>query len=89
LLTPVGKIFKPALRWDAVKRVYQAELAVLGDRVHSIEVSATEDKVHGTMATITMQAAAGVFGKEIEDAVEEILARYTVSYRLHSLSTSL
>lgn len=22
-LTPVGKIFKPALRWDATKRVYE------------------------------------------------------------------
>jgi len=81
-LTPVGKIFKPALRWDSVKRVYQAELAVLGDRVHSIEVSVTEDKVHGTMVTITMQAAAGVSGKKIEDSVKAILARYTVCYRL-------
>jgi len=81
-LTPVGKIFKPALRWDAVKRVYQAELEALGDKVHSIEVTVTEDKVHGTMATITLQAARGVSGTEIEDTVEEILARYTVHYRL-------
>lgn len=81
-LTPVGKIFKPALRWDAVKRVYLTELEALGDKVHSIEVTVQEDKVHGTMATITIQAAPDRSGKEIEDAVQEILARYTVQYRL-------
>ncbi len=25
-LTPVGKVFKPALRWDAIKRTFEAEL---------------------------------------------------------------
>ena len=81
-LTPIGKIFKPALRWDAIKRVYQTELEALGDKAHSIEVTVTEDKVHGTMATIAIQAAPDRSGKEIEDAVQEILARYTVQYRL-------
>jgi hypothetical protein len=34
------------------------------------------------MVTITMQAAAGISGKEIEDSVKAILAPYTVCYRL-------
>ena len=37
-LTPVGKIFKPALRWDAIRRVYEKELEALGDTAESVEV---------------------------------------------------
>lgn len=81
-LTPVGKIFKPALRWDAVKRVYDAELKALGDMVDSIDVKVAEDKVHGSLATLTIKSASGISEKEIKDRVNEILARYTVQYRL-------
>ena len=58
-LTPVGKIFKPALRWDAIKRVYGAELRGLGDMVSSLEVVVGEDKVHGAMATIAVKPSPG------------------------------
>ena len=81
-LTPVGKIFKPALRWAAIKRVYENELKALGDMVRSTEVTVTEDKVHGASAAIAVQAAAGVAAGQIEEKVREILARYTVAYRL-------
>ncbi|UCF82752.1 MAG: AMP-binding protein, partial [Desulfobacteraceae bacterium] len=81
-LTPVGKIFKPALRWDAVKRVYDAEIKALGDMVDSIDVKVAEDKVHGSLATLTIKPASGISEKEIKDRVNEILARYTVQYRL-------
>jgi fatty-acyl-CoA synthase len=81
-LTPVGKIFKPALRWDAVKRVYDAELKALGDMVDSIDVKVAEDKIHGSLATLTIKSASGISEKEIKDRVNEILARYTVQYRL-------
>ncbi len=56
-LTPVGKIFKPALRWDAIKRVYEEELRQLGDLVESIEVKVSQDKIHGSLATITVKPA--------------------------------
>ncbi len=45
-LTPVGKIFKPALRWDATRRVYENELTALGDMVESISVAVREHKAH-------------------------------------------
>ena len=38
-LTPVGEIFKPALRWDAIRQVYQRELEAQGDMVDSVDVA--------------------------------------------------
>ena len=81
-LTPVGKIFKPALRWDSIKRVYQTELQALGDSAASVEVTVGEDKIHGAMATLTIKPAADVANDDMETKVADILARYTVKYRL-------
>ncbi len=81
-LTPVGKIFKPALRWDAIRRVYEEELRQLGDLVESVEVKVAEDKIHGSLATITVKPAPNVSRDRIADAVDEILGRYTVKYEL-------
>jgi len=79
-LTAVGKVFKPALRWDATRRAYEQELAQLGDIAQSIEVRVAEDKVHGTLATIRIQAAPGADRSAIEAKVGELLARYTVRF---------
>jgi fatty-acyl-CoA synthase len=81
-LTPVGKIFKPALRWDAIRRVYEAELRVLGEWIRSSGVTVAEDQVHGTMVHIRIQPVPGVVGQVIEGKVREVLARFTVKYRL-------
>ncbi len=81
-LTPVGKIFKPALRWDAIKRVYEEELRQLSDVVEYIEVKVSEDKVHGSLATVIVRPATNVSKNRIADVVNEILGRYTVRYRL-------
>ncbi len=79
-LTAVGKVFKPALRWDATRRAYEQELAQLGDLAQSIEVRVAEDKVHGTLATIRIQAAPGADRDAIQAKVGELLARYTVRF---------
>ena len=84
-LTPVGKIFKPALRWDATKRVYDEEMAGLGDAAESVTVTVGEHKVYGTAAKITVKAAKGVSADSIKAKVAEILARYTVYYELEVL----
>ncbi len=81
-LTPVGKIFKPALRWDAIRRVYERELQALGETAESVEVKVTEDKIHGCLATIRIRPAAGTSAKEVEQKVDTLLARYTIRYRL-------
>jgi fatty-acyl-CoA synthase len=79
-LTAVGKIFKPALRWDASERVYQHELKALGGLVERVTVKVGEDKVHGTKAFIHVKPAGGVTADPIRNRIAEILARYTVYY---------
>jgi len=81
-LTGVGKIFKPALKWDAIRRVYQAELEALGALAQSVEVQVGEDKVHGSLARIKVKAAEGASRGDIEGKVAEILSRHTVRYGL-------
>ena len=79
-LTPVGKIFKPALRWDAIKRVYESELRGLGDMISSLDVKVKEDKVHGALAVIEVKPGQGVTGDQITQAIADLLAKYTVRY---------
>jgi fatty-acyl-CoA synthase len=81
-LTAVGKIFKPALRWDATRRTYAQELEALGDLAERVEVTVAEDKVHGTEATISVKASKGADPETIRKRVAEILARYTVHYEV-------
>jgi fatty-acyl-CoA synthase len=81
-LTAVGKIFKPALRWDAIRRVYETELEKLGPQVESVQIQAGEDKKHGTLAKIHIKPAPGTDHQELRKRVAEILARYTVHYEI-------
>ncbi|MCP4625471.1 MAG: acyl-CoA synthetase, partial [bacterium] len=81
-LTPVGKIFKPSLRWQAIQHVYQDKLAVLADFTESIRVSVQEDKIHGALAVIKIKPATGTAADKIKQKVADILARYTVKYML-------
>jgi fatty-acyl-CoA synthase len=81
-LTPVGKIFKPSLRWQAIQQVYQTELAVLAGLTESVQVSVHEDKIHGALAVIKIKPAPDASQDEIRQKVDDILARYTVKYML-------
>ncbi len=81
-LTPVGKIFKPALRWQAIQKVYQSEMEAVDDLATAVDVSVTEDKIHGSMVAITIKAAADISHDRIRDKVSDILARFTVKYSL-------
>lgn len=81
-LTAVGKIFKPALRWDATQRVYEKELAALKDLSENVLVSVNEHKTHGTIVNISVKAKEGVTGQEIKKRIREILTRYTLHYEV-------
>lgn len=81
-LTPVGKIFKPALRWESIRKVYQGALSVLEGMVDQMEVKVTEDKVHGSMVTIIITPVSGVSEETIREKAAEVLAPYTVRYQL-------
>jgi len=81
-LTAVGKIFKPALRWDATQRVYEKELAALKDLSENVLVSVNEHKTHGTIVNISVKAKEGVTGQEIKKRIREILNPYTLHYEV-------
>jgi fatty-acyl-CoA synthase len=81
-LTAVGKIFKPALRYDAIRDVFLSELEALCDWVGSIDVDVREDKVHGTIAHVAARPAAGTDPGELRERIDALLGHYTVRYEL-------
>lgn len=85
-LTPVGKIFKPALRWDATRRIYEEELKALGSMVNKLEIAVGEDKTHGTRVTISVALASGHDLSSVAKKIAEILKRYTVYYEVKEIS---
>jgi fatty-acyl-CoA synthase len=84
-LTPVGKIFKPALRWKAIKKVYQSELETIRELITTMAVNVTEDKLHGSIVSITIEVAPGTSEDLIRKKIGDILARYPAKYRLEIL----
>ena len=81
-VTAIGKIFKPALRYDAIKRVFDTELAQLAGFVDSIEVRVGEDKVHGTLALVTATPTSSTDASALRQQIDQILGRFTVRYEV-------
>ena len=81
-LTPVGKIFKPALRWDAIKRVYEETLTDMGSLAAAVDVHVREDKIQGAVAEIKVAPGEGASPQDIENKVGDLLSRYTTRYEL-------
>lgn len=81
-VTAVGKIFKPALRYDAIRRVFDAELAKLSDLVESIDVQVGEHKVHGTIAYIIAKPTSSTDVTTLRRQIDDILGRFTVHYEV-------
>jgi len=81
-LTGVGKIFKPALRYDAIKQVFEAELQSLADIADSVEVTVREDKTHGTLALIKVKPTKGISEEQLRDRINSLLGQFTVRYEV-------
>jgi fatty-acyl-CoA synthase len=81
-LTAVGKIFKPALRWDAIRRVYEAELASLADLREKGTVTVGEDPVSGTRAVFRVELRPGTDPEAFRRRLAEQLKRYSIPYEL-------
>lgn len=81
-LTAIGKIFKPALKFDAIERVFQDELQQLQDEFISLDIKAHEDKVHGTLVTILCRIAENGNETEVGSKIKKILAAYMVRYEV-------
>jgi fatty-acyl-CoA synthase len=76
-LTAVGKTFKPALRFDAIARVYQTALAELDSR---LRVDVLSDDQRGQVAHIHLPADQAV----LAEAVTQRLAGFAVAIELHT-----
>ena len=66
-LTQVGKIFKPALRWEAARLVLQRELSAIAKDAAVVSVA-----THGTLATITVAGGTD----ELTDTLREAVGGY-------------
>ncbi|MBU0902548.1 acyl-CoA synthetase [Pseudomonas sp. MIL19] len=75
-LTAVGKTFKPALRFDAIARVYQAALLELDQRVR---VEVLSDDKRGQVAHIHLPAGQ----TNLAAAITQRLAGFAVAIELH------
>ena len=80
-LTPVGKMFKPALRWDATKRAYQFALSSIQNQETKINITVGEDKTYGTRVDIFITSPQS--STQLSAAVRELLAPYSIHYELH------
>ncbi|QKE64293.1 acyl-CoA synthetase [Aquipseudomonas campi] len=75
-VTPVGKTFKPALRFDAIRRVYESVLADLDDK---IRVEVLSDDQLGQVAHIHSPQ----LDEALQQTIAERLAGFAVRHRLH------
>jgi fatty-acyl-CoA synthase len=84
-LTGVGKVFKPALRWDAARRVFEAELGALPELKEAragLVVEVGPHEVHGSLATVTLSGVPARARPALERAVDERLAPFTLRHQL-------
>jgi fatty-acyl-CoA synthase len=81
-MTAVGKIFKPALRHDAIKRCVEGALSELRARGvdHRVEVDAHER--HGTLAIIRFTSTGAARQSEITSDANRALAGFAFRYEL-------
>jgi len=77
-VTAVGKIFKPALRCDAARRVLEAVLAPLRRNGVDIRVDTGPHERFGISADITVTAADSAVAHGVNEQIGEILGRFTI-----------
>jgi fatty-acyl-CoA synthase len=82
-LTGVGKVFKPALRWDAARRVATTMLADLALPGLSVEVGA--HPVHGALITVGVadvpEAARAAVAERVQERLGPLTMRHEVAWR--------
>lgn len=78
-VTAVGKIWKPALRWDAIARTLTAALLFLKDGDVGFSVHIGNDEQRGVVATIRISCATRLI-EASRRAAERVLAQYGVPF---------
>ena len=79
-LTGVGKVFKPALRWDAARRVAERMLADLPLSGGTLAVAVGAHPVHGSLITVTVSGAPPASRDDIARHIDERLGPLTVHH---------
>ncbi len=72
-LTAVGKVFKPALRWDAARRAVDQMLADLRQPDLQIAVEVGAHETHGSLITVALRASPENARARLEAQVHERL----------------
>lgn len=71
-LTAVGKVFKPRLRYDATRRVFESALReALGEAVH-VDVHVEEDRRHGVAAKVSITGDPAARTQLFDEAIEAL-----------------
>ena len=81
-LTAVGKIFKPALRVDAMRRVAEQLLADLNADGTSMKVEVVADARHGQLIRVSLTGAADAAREEVTAQVHQRLDPLTVRHEV-------
>lgn len=80
--TTYGKIFKPTLRYDAIKRAYEEALAPLvADGQGRFDVTVGPSDTHGTLVNIAYVGPGEL--ADVEKAIAGLLAKFSIRYELH------
>ena len=80
-LTAVGKIFKPALRWDAARRVVTQLLADL-PQAGGFQVEVGANAVHGSLVTIGIRGIPEAEQAALAQQVEERVGRLELHHQV-------
>jgi len=81
-MTGVGKIFKPPLRCDAVRRVYTEALSAVLPAPLSWEVQVEPNQKHGMLATLILSGIPEEQRAHVHEQIERALGAYVVKSQI-------
>jgi fatty-acyl-CoA synthase len=81
-LTAVGKVFKPALRWDASARVVRGLLVGLAPAGAVFEVSVGAHESHGSLIAVGIRGVAeparAALAQQVDERLDPLVTRYAI-----------
>ena len=84
-LTAVGKVFKPALRWDATQRGVSRMLADLAPPGATISVDVGAHASHGSLITVGFAGVAesgrAALAQQVDDRLNPLVTRHEIVWR--------
>jgi fatty-acyl-CoA synthase len=83
-LTAVGKVFKPALRWDAAQRAVSRMLADLQPPGAAITVAVGAHAVHGSLITVGIsgvaESARARLAQQVQERLDPLAMRHAIGW---------